>query len=61
MSRAMWEIFEMDDGTEVKFYSRLTFNGIVVEVNKDALEAEKRDEFRRQISSERDVVKIQYV
>lgn len=58
---SMWEVFEMKDGTKVKFYSWLVPDGIIVQAEKSDLTDAQMDAFDSEIRSERDVVKLIFV
>jgi hypothetical protein len=53
----MNETLTISDGTEVHFYSALSYNGINVSVDTK-LSEEQYTEFKNKLRSERDVVSI---
>lgn len=55
----MYEKFEMKDGTIVTFYSALSYNGINVSVSTK-LDKDQKDQFKKELKMERDVVSIRF-
>lgn len=55
----MNERFVLKDGTVIEFYSSLGYHGLYIEVNT-RLTPEQKEMFKKEIRSERDVIRIKF-